>query len=61
MGIRSAGFALPIYTTAELAAFVASYGPAGTTEVNGLQPGQLVWDSTALVVKVYDGTAFVAA
>ena len=48
------------FTTAQLAAFVTQYGPAGTVEVNGLRVGQLVWNTTAGAVWVYNGTTFAA-
>jgi hypothetical protein len=57
---RSLGFTLPLYTTVQLVALVAQYGPTGTVEVNGLQLGNLVFDTTTLSVKMYDGTNFVA-
>jgi hypothetical protein len=59
MGIRSTGFNLPQYTTAQLTAYVAAYGPAGTTQVNGLQAGSMAYNTTTNTVVVFNGTTFV--
>lgn len=54
------GRGLQAYTTVQLDALVAKFGPAGTQEVNAIAPGTLVWDTTATAVKVFNGTGFVA-
>lgn len=48
------------FTTAELTALVGKFGPTGTEEVDAIAPGTLVWDTTTVSVKVYDGSDFVA-
>lgn len=60
MAFRNVGLSLRGYTTAQLTALVAKFGPTGTVEVNAIKPGVLVRDLTTGEVKVYDGTAFVA-
>lgn len=59
MAFRNVGLSLRRYTTAQLTALVGRFGPAGTQEVNAIQPGTIVFDTTTAEVKVFDGTAFV--
>lgn len=61
-GATLAGLVIPAMTPAQITKLVADYGPAGVIEVNGLQVGSLVRDSTAALsadILVFDGTAFV--
>lgn len=60
MTIRAIGLILPAFTTAQLAALVAQYGPAGTVEVGAIALGALVRNTTTGALNVFDGTAFVA-
>lgn len=60
MVIRAIGQSMPNYTTAELTALVAEYGPTGTTEPNAIAVGALAFDTDLAVLVYFDGTAFVA-
>lgn len=59
MVFRNVGLSLRSYTTAQLAALVARFGPSGTQQANAIKPGTMIWESTVGAVMVYDGTAFV--
>jgi hypothetical protein len=48
------------YTTSQLSALVAKFGPAGTAEANAIRVWDLVRDTTTGQVKVFNGAAFVA-
>ena len=54
------GRGLRRFSTVELTALVAKFGPTGTAQVNAIAPGTLVWDVTTVSVKVFNGTDFVA-
>jgi hypothetical protein len=56
MPYRNVGPAPRRYTTTQLAALVAKYGSTGTIQPNGLEPGLMVFDTTAQMTKVFDPT-----
>lgn len=58
MAFRNVGTSLRNYTTAQLAALVAKFGPTGTQEVGAIKPGTLVFNTTTTKVMVYNGTDF---
>lgn len=54
------GQGLAKYTTTQLTDLVAKFGATGTQEANALAVGTLVFDTTAVAVKVFNGTEFAA-
>lgn len=58
MAFRNVGVAERKYTTAQITALVARFGPAGTQEVNSISPGTIVFDTTVNKLKVFTGTVF---
>jgi hypothetical protein len=58
MAFRNVGLSLRNYTTAQIAALVARFGPTGTQEVGAIKPGTLVFNTTTTKVMMYTGTDF---
>lgn len=58
MAFRNIGTSLRTYTTAQLTALVAKFGPTGTQEVGAIKPGTLVFNTTTSKVIFYNGTDF---
>jgi hypothetical protein len=60
MAFRNVAGSFRTYTTTQITALVAAFGPTGTQEVNAIKPGTVVFDTTANMIKVFNGTAFIA-
>lgn len=58
MAFRNVGTSLRNYTTAEIAALVAKFGPTGTQDANSIRVGTLVFNTTTSKVMFYNGTDF---
>jgi len=58
MAFRNVGLSLRNYTTAQITALVARFGPTGTQEVDAIKPGTLVFNTTTTKVMMYTGTDF---
>ena len=56
MAFRNIGTRLRNYTTAEIAALVAKFGPTGTQDANAIRVGTLVFNTTTSKVMFYNGT-----
>jgi YD repeat-containing protein len=56
---RPIGLTIKKYTTSQLNAFVANYGPSGIIQANSIDLGVVVYDKTVNRIKSFNGTTFI--